>query len=86
MVGQIQAGLAPKAVRFEPYNPLIALSARHRADVGRDGAHRQGPVEARHRQIDRSNIGGPIQIATEAARQAQRGPAVGWRCSWPSSA
>jgi regulator of sigma E protease len=73
VVGKIQAGIATKAVRFEPYNPVLAVGY---------GVHRtwdmtvltvKGLWKLVSRQIDSSNIGGPIQIATEAGRQAKEG-------------
>ncbi|HXH82216.1 MAG TPA: RIP metalloprotease RseP [Candidatus Tectomicrobia bacterium] len=75
-VGRIQAGIATKAVRFEPYDPLAALW---------HGAVRTWDVtlltlkvlwKVATLQLDSSNIGGPVQIATEAGRQARDGVAA----------
>jgi len=72
-VGKIDAGIATKSVRFEPYGPVAAVE---------HGAVRtwdvtvltfKGLWKLVSRQIDSSNIGGPIQIATEAGRQAKEG-------------
>src|SRR5207237_1289081 len=72
-VGKIDAGIATKSVRFEPYGPVAAVE---------HGAVRtwdvtvltfKGLWKLVSRQIDSSNIGGPIQIATEAGSQAKEG-------------
>jgi regulator of sigma E protease len=74
-VGRIQAGIATKAVRFEAYNPAAAL--RHGTVLTWDMTVLtvKGLWKLASRQIDSSNIGGPIQIATEAGRQAHDGMA-----------
>ena len=41
--------------------------------MGHDRADRQGPLEDRERPDRPSNIGGPIQIASEIGRQADEG-------------
>ena len=73
MVGKIQAGLAPKAVRFEPYSPLTALSQGTVRTWDVTVLISKGLWKLVTRQIDLSNIGGPIQIATETTRQASEG-------------
>jgi regulator of sigma E protease len=72
-VGKIQAGLAPKAVRFEPYPPLTALSQGAVRTWDLTVLITKGMWKLVSRQIDLSNIGGPIQIATETTRQANDG-------------
>ncbi len=72
-VGKIQAGLAPKAVRFEPYSPLTALSQGAVRTWDVTVLISKGLWKLVTRQIDLSNIGGPIQIATETTRQASEG-------------
>ncbi len=72
-VGKIQAGLAPKAVRFEPYPPLTALGQGAVKTWDMTVLTAKGLWKLVSRQIDLSNIGGPIQIATETTRQANEG-------------
>jgi regulator of sigma E protease len=71
--GKIDAGIATKSMRFEPYGPLAAIEH----GVGRTWSFTtltlKGFWKLVSRQIDSSNIGGPIQIATEAGRQAKEG-------------
>jgi len=72
-VGKIQAGLAPKAVRFEPYGPLTAVWQGTVKTWDMTVLTAKGLWKLVSRQIDLSNIGGPIQIATETTRQANDG-------------
>jgi regulator of sigma E protease len=72
-VGKIQAGIATKAVRFEPYNPLYAVVYGTQRTWDMTVLTVKGLWKLVSRQIDSSNIGGPIQIATEAGRQAKEG-------------
>ncbi len=72
-VGKIQAGLAPKAVRFEPYGPLTAAWQGTVKTWEMTVLTAKGLWKLVSRQIDLSNIGGPIQIATETTRQANDG-------------
>jgi regulator of sigma E protease len=74
-VGRIQAGIATKAVRFEPYNPIAALGHGVSKTSDMTVLTIKGLWKLVSRQIDSSNIGGPIQIATEAGRQARDGMA-----------
>jgi len=74
-VGRIQAGIATKAVRFEPYNPVLALGHGTAKTWDMTVLTVKGLWKLVSRQIDSSNIGGPIQIATEAGRQAKDGMA-----------
>jgi regulator of sigma E protease len=73
VVGKIQAGLAPKAVRFEPYPPLTAIAQGTVKTWDMTVLTAKGLWKLVSRQIDLSNIGGPIQIATETTRQANEG-------------
>jgi regulator of sigma E protease len=73
VVGKIQAGLAPKAVRFEPYGPLAAAWHGTVKTWEMTVLTAKGLWKLISRQIDLSNIGGPIQIATETTRQANDG-------------
>ena len=72
-VGKIQAGIATKAVRFEAYNPLSAVVYGTQRTWDMTVLTVKGLWKLVSRQIDSSNIGGPIQIATEAGRQAKEG-------------
>jgi len=74
-VGRIQAGIATKAVSFEPYNPVSALGHGVTKTSDMTVLTVKGLWKLLSRQIDSSNIGGPIQIATEAGRQAKDGMA-----------
>jgi regulator of sigma E protease len=74
-VGRIQAGIATKAVRFEPYNPALAAGYGVAKTWDMTVLTVKGLWKLVSRQIDSSNIGGPIQIATEAGRQAKDGMA-----------
>jgi regulator of sigma E protease len=74
-VGRIQAGIATKAVRFEPYNPVEAVAYGSAKTWDMTVLTVKGLWKLVSRQIDSSNIGGPIQIATEAGRQAKDGMA-----------
>jgi regulator of sigma E protease len=73
IVGKIQAGLAPKAVRFEPYPPLVAVAQGAVKTWDMTVVTAKGLWKLVSRQIELSNIGGPIQIATETTRQANEG-------------
>src|SRR5688572_28881019 len=75
VVGKIQAGIATKAVRFEPYNPVQAVMYGTARTWDMTVLTVKGLWKLVSRQIDSSNIGGPIQIATEAGRQAKDGMA-----------
>ncbi|HEX6209443.1 MAG TPA: RIP metalloprotease RseP [Methylomirabilota bacterium] len=72
-VGKIQAGLAPKAVKFEPYAPAMAIGQGVVKTWDMTVLTARGLWKLVTRQIDLSNIGGPIQIATETTRQANEG-------------
>jgi regulator of sigma E protease len=72
-VGKIQAGIATKAVRFEAYNPIVAVQQGVVKTWDMTVLTVKGLWKLVSRQIDSSNIGGPIQIATEAGKQAKEG-------------
>jgi regulator of sigma E protease len=74
-VGRIQAGIATKTVRFEAYNPVLAAGYGATKTWDMTILTVKGLWKLVSRQIDSSNIGGPIQIATEAGRQARDGMA-----------
>jgi len=74
-LGRIQAGIGTKAVRFEPYNPVMAAGYGAVKTWDMTILTIKGLWKLVSRQIDSSNIGGPIQIATEAGRQARDGMA-----------
>jgi len=73
VVGKIQAGLAPKAVKFEPYSPLTAIWQGGVKTWDMTVLTTKGLWKLVTRQLDLSNIGGPIQIAAETTRQANEG-------------
>ena len=72
-VGKIDAGIATKSVRFEPYGPLASVEHGVVRTWDVTTLTFKGFWKLVSRQIDSSNIGGPIQIATEAGRQAKEG-------------
>jgi regulator of sigma E protease len=72
-VGKIDAGIATKSVRFEPYGPLASVEHGVVRTWDVTVLTLKGFWKLVSRQIDSSNIGGPIQIATEAGRQAKEG-------------
>jgi regulator of sigma E protease len=73
VVGKIQAGIATKAVRFEPYDPITSVGLGTVRTWDMTVLTVKGLWKLVSRQIDSSNIGGPLQIATEAGRQAKEG-------------
>jgi regulator of sigma E protease len=72
-VGRIQAGIGSKAVSFVAYDPISALW--HGAVWTKDMTviTVKGFWKLVVGTIDRSNIGGPIQIASMAGQQAREG-------------
>ncbi len=72
-VGRIGVGIVTKTVSYEPYSvPRAAWNGVVRTwDMTALTA--KGLWKIASRQIESSNIGGPIQIATEAGRQAKEG-------------
>ena len=72
-VGRIQAGIGSKAVTFVAYNPVLALW--HGVTWTKDMTviTIKGFWKLVVGTIDRSNIGGPIQIASMAGQQAKEG-------------
>lgn len=75
-VGRIQAGIGNKPAAFEPYGPGTALW--YGALWTRDTTviTLKGLWKVVTGALDRSNIGGPILIASEAGRQAREGPSA----------
>jgi regulator of sigma E protease len=73
VVGKIQAGLGLKPDRFEPYGPLAAAYYGTLRTWDMTALTAKGLWKLVSRQIELSNIGGPIQIATETTRQANEG-------------
>ncbi len=73
VVGKIDAGIATKSVRFEPYGAIEAVEHGVLRTWDVTVLTLKGLWKLVSRQIDSSNIGGPIQIATEAGRQAREG-------------
>ena len=62
-------------MRFEPYGPVTAVGHGVSKTWDMTVLTTKGLWKLVSRQIDSSNIGGPIQIATEAGRQAKEGTA-----------
>jgi regulator of sigma E protease len=74
-VGRIGVGIVPRAVSFETYDPLSAVWYGTVKTWDVTVLTVRGFWKLVAGQIDSSNIGGPIQIATEAGRQAREGAA-----------
>jgi regulator of sigma E protease len=72
-VGRIQAGIGSKAVTYVPYNPAQALWHGVLWTNDMTVLTMKGFVKLVVGAIDRSNIGGPIQIASMAGQQAREG-------------
>jgi len=74
-VGRIGVGIVTKTVKYEPYPPLTAVWYGTVKTWDMTALTAKGLWKIVSRQIDSSNIGGPIQIASEAGRQAKEGAA-----------
>jgi regulator of sigma E protease len=74
-VGRIGVGIVTKTVSYQPYGPLRAAWYGVVRTWDMTALTAKGLWKIASRQIESSNIGGPIQIATEAGRQAKEGPA-----------
>ncbi|MEK7714840.1 MAG: site-2 protease family protein, partial [candidate division NC10 bacterium] len=71
----IGVGIVTKVVRYEAYDPLLAVAYGWVKTWEMTVLTAKGLWKVVSRQIDSSNIGGPIQIAAEAGRQAKEGVA-----------
>ena len=74
-VGRIGVGIVTKTVNYEPYPPPTAVWYGVVKTWDMTALTAKGLWKIASRQIDSSNIGGPIQIASEAGRQAKEGAA-----------
>jgi regulator of sigma E protease len=74
-IGRIGVGIVTRAVRYEPYSPLVAVGYGWAKTWDMTVLTAKGLWKIVSRQMDSSNIGGPIQIAAEAGRQAKEGVA-----------
>jgi regulator of sigma E protease len=72
-VGRIQAGIGSKAVSYVPYNPVMAVWHGITWTKDMTTLTAKGFWKLVVGAIDRSNIGGPIQIASMAGQQAREG-------------
>jgi regulator of sigma E protease len=72
-VGRIQAGIGSKAVSYAAYDPVRALWHGITWTKDMTLVTVKGFWKLVLGSIDRSNIGGPIQIATMAGQQAREG-------------
>jgi regulator of sigma E protease len=72
-IGRIQAGIGSKVVTFVPYNPVQALWHGGLWTKDMTVVTIKGFWKLVVGTIDRSNIGGPIQIASMAGQQAKEG-------------
>jgi regulator of sigma E protease len=71
--GRIGIAIVTRTVTYEPYNPVSALGHGVVKTWDMTALTVKGLWKVVWGQIDRSNIGGPIQIAAEAGRQAKEG-------------
>ena len=74
-VGRIGVGIITRTVNYEAYPPHKAVWYGALKTWDMTALTAKGLWKIVSRQIDSSNIGGPIQIASEAGRQAKEGPA-----------
>jgi regulator of sigma E protease len=74
-VGRIGVGIVTRTVNYEAYPPHKAVWYGTVKTWDMTTLTAKGLWKIVSRQIDSSNIGGPIQIASEAGRQAKEGPA-----------
>ncbi|HET6373432.1 MAG TPA: site-2 protease family protein, partial [Candidatus Polarisedimenticolia bacterium] len=74
-VGRIGVGIVTRTVNYEPYAVHVAVWHGFVKTWDMTALTAKGLWKIVSRQIDSSNIGGPIQIASEAGRQAKEGPA-----------
>jgi regulator of sigma E protease len=72
-IGRIGVGIVTKVVRYEAYNPVAAVGYGWVKTWEMTALTVKAFWKLVSRQIESSNIGGPIQIATEAGRQAKEG-------------
>jgi len=72
-VGRIGVGIVTKTVNYEPYPPHLAVGYGVVKTWDMTVLTVKGLWKIVSRQIDSSNIGGPLQIASEAGRQAKEG-------------
>src|SRR5262249_5457960 len=74
-VGRIGVGIVTRTVSYEPYSLPRAVWYGVVRTWDMTALTAKGLWKIVSRQIDSSNIGGPIQIAAEAGRQAREGAA-----------
>jgi len=72
-VGRIQAGIGSKAISYVPYDPIRAVWYGTMWTKDMTVITVKGFWKLVTGSIDRSNIGGPIQIASMAGQQAREG-------------
>ena len=72
-VGRIGVSIVTRTVSYEPYSPLAAAWYGSVRTWDMTVVTVKGLWKIVSRQIDSSNIGGPLQIASEAGRQAKEG-------------
>ena len=72
-IGRIGVGITTKVVRYEAYTPVVAVWYGFVKTWDMTELVVKGFWKLVLGTIDRSNIGGPIQIAAEAGRQAKEG-------------
>jgi regulator of sigma E protease len=72
-IGRVGVGIITRVVRYEAYDPLTAVAYGWVKTWDMTVLTAKGLWKIVSRQMDSSNIGGPIQIAAEAGRQAKEG-------------
>ena len=73
VVGRIGVSIVTRAVSYEPYDPISAIGHGFLRTWEMTVITLKGLWKLLVGTIDRSNLGGPIQIASEAGRQAKEG-------------
>ena len=74
-IGRIGVGIVTKVVRYETYNPILALGYGAARTWDMTVLTAKGLWKLVTLELPLSNLGGPIQIAAEGERQRREGPA-----------
>jgi regulator of sigma E protease len=72
-IGRIGVGIVTKVVRYEPYNPILAIGYGAVRTWDMTVLTAKGLWKLVTLQLPLSNLGGPIQIAAEGERQRREG-------------
>jgi regulator of sigma E protease len=72
-IGRIGVGIVTKVVRYEPYNPILAIGYGAVRTWDMTVLTAKGLWKLATLELPLSNLGGPIQIAAEGERQRREG-------------